>query len=279
MKASTTICRLVLSFLSQFFQSRRHFSSQANDRSTTHRFGSTTKVCSSFAFHHFHRGPQQALHRSGKGLPGITPVDQHLLDLAEVGPVLVKHRQSPSPVGNIGGSHVYPMGQSLRVHRDMTLDSGHLLACVIALVPGGVRVLDALGVHDAEAGLLFPSIALPGRVANFGGDGMVVLVGVSFAYLGWYMLVGCAVGFASVLVFRRSAFRSSVGIFLGFGTMLAFNTVRGIDWSVMLGLTALAMVVITHNILTNADHVPTAETTMQIGELLIEDTPAILQRS
>ena len=26
-KASTTICRLVLSFLSQFFQSRRHFSS------------------------------------------------------------------------------------------------------------------------------------------------------------------------------------------------------------------------------------------------------------
>ena len=32
MKASTTICRLVLSFLSQFFQSRRHFSSQAKDR-------------------------------------------------------------------------------------------------------------------------------------------------------------------------------------------------------------------------------------------------------
>ena len=55
-KASTTICRLVLSFLSQFFQSRRHFSSQANDRSTTHRFGSTTKVCSSLRFTHFHRG-------------------------------------------------------------------------------------------------------------------------------------------------------------------------------------------------------------------------------
>ena len=43
-KASTTICRLVLSFLSQFFQSRRHFCSQAKDRSTTHRFGRTTKV-------------------------------------------------------------------------------------------------------------------------------------------------------------------------------------------------------------------------------------------
>ena len=46
-KARTTICRLVLSFLSQFFQSRRHFSSQATDRSTTHLWGSTSKLCSS----------------------------------------------------------------------------------------------------------------------------------------------------------------------------------------------------------------------------------------
>ena len=119
------------------------------------------------AFHHFHRGSQQALHRSGKGLSGVTPVDQHVLHLTEAVSAPVKHRQSPGPVGNVGGSHVYRMGQSLRVHRDMTLDSGHLLACVIALVPGGVRVLDALGVHDAEAGLLFPSIALPGRANRF----------------------------------------------------------------------------------------------------------------
>ena len=119
------------------------------------------------AFHHFHRGSQQALHRSGKGLPGVTPVHQHLLDLVEVGPVFVKHRHSPSPVGNVGGSHVYRMGQSWRVHRDVTLDSRHLLACVIALVPGGVRVLDALGVHDVAAGLLFPTIALSGRANQF----------------------------------------------------------------------------------------------------------------
>ena len=99
MKASTTICRLVLSFLSQFFQSRRHFSSQAKDRSTTHRFGSTTKVCSSFAFHHFHRGSQQALHRSGKGLSGVTPVHQHVLHLTEAVSAPVKHRQSPPGPG------------------------------------------------------------------------------------------------------------------------------------------------------------------------------------
>ena len=42
-KARWTNCRLVLRSRSQFFHSLRHFSSQANDRSTIHRFGSTSK--------------------------------------------------------------------------------------------------------------------------------------------------------------------------------------------------------------------------------------------
>ena len=50
---------------------------------------------------------------------------------------------------------------------DVALDSRHLLPSVIALLLGAVRVLDALGVHDAEAGLLFPTIASPGRANQF----------------------------------------------------------------------------------------------------------------
>ena len=69
MKASTTICRLVLSFLSQFFQSRRHFSSQAKDRSTTHRFGSTTKVCSSLRFTISTEAPNRLCTAVAKGFP------------------------------------------------------------------------------------------------------------------------------------------------------------------------------------------------------------------
>ena len=69
MKASTTICRLVLSFLSQFFQSRRHFSSQAKDRSTTHRFGSTTKVCSSLRFTTSTAAPNKLCTAAAKGFP------------------------------------------------------------------------------------------------------------------------------------------------------------------------------------------------------------------
>ena len=110
-----------------------------------------------------------------------------------------------------------------------------------------------------------------------GGDGMVVLVGVSLAYLSWFILVGIGVGIVSVLVFRRSAFRSSIGIFLGYGVMTALNTFYGADWAVMLSLTALAMVVIVHNVLTHADHRPEARPDANpLSDLLIADRPEIL---
>ena len=69
--------------------------------------------------------------------------------------------------GNVCGGHVNRMGQLLSVQRDVPLDAGHLLARVIALAPGAVSVLHALGVRDAEAGLLCPSIALSGRASPF----------------------------------------------------------------------------------------------------------------
>ena len=42
-----TNCKLELSFLSQFFHNRRHFSSHRKDLSTTHSLGKTTNACSS----------------------------------------------------------------------------------------------------------------------------------------------------------------------------------------------------------------------------------------
>src|SRR5574344_39680 len=45
--AKWTNCRLVLSQRSQFFHSRRFFSSQAKLRSTIQRLGMTLKVCNS----------------------------------------------------------------------------------------------------------------------------------------------------------------------------------------------------------------------------------------
>ncbi len=156
-----------------------------------------------------------------------------------------------------------------------------MLVFACDIIKGAVAVVVAwmLGVPELAA-IVAGAAAIAGHWKSIftgfrGGDGMVVLVGVCLAYLNWYVLVGIAAGIVTVLLFRRSAFRSSIGIFLGFGAMLALNTLRGHDWAVMFGLTALAMVVVTHNILTNSDHRPDKAAAID-PDLLIEDRPEIL---
>ncbi len=68
-KARWTICRLVFSLRSQFFHSRRHFSSQAKLRSTIQRFGSTTKACSSLRLTTCTVASIRAITPSAKGWP------------------------------------------------------------------------------------------------------------------------------------------------------------------------------------------------------------------
>ena len=156
-----------------------------------------------------------------------------------------------------------------------------MLVFACDVVKGAVAVVVAwmLGVPELAA-IVAGAAAIAGHWKSIftgfkGGDGMVVLVGVSLAYLSWYILLGIAVGIVTVLLFRRSVFRSSIGIFMGFGVMLALNTLHGQSWSVMFGLTALAMVVITHNILTHADHRPEKAAAVD-PDILIEDRPEIL---
>ena len=156
-----------------------------------------------------------------------------------------------------------------------------MLVFACDVIKGALAVVVAwmLGVPELW-GLVAGTAAIAGHWKSLftgfkGGDGMVVLVGVSLAYLSWYIMVGIVVGCVSVLLFRRSAFRSSIGILLGFAAMLALNTLHGENWAVMLGLTTLAMVVITHNVLTHADHRPETDAA-EDDELLIEDRPEIL---
>ena len=102
MKASTTILQLVWSFsFCSSFQSRRATFPARRKRSLHHpSLWKHHEGVQFVAFHHFYRCSQQAFApQAAKGLPGVTPVHQHLLDLVEAGPVFVKHRQSPSPVG------------------------------------------------------------------------------------------------------------------------------------------------------------------------------------
>ena len=156
-----------------------------------------------------------------------------------------------------------------------------MLVFACDVIKGALAVVVAwmLGVPEL-AGLVAGAAAIAGHWKSIftgfkGGDGMVVLVGVCLAYLSWYILVGIAVGIVSVLLARRSVFRSSIGIFLGFGAMLALNPLHGQSWAVMFGVTALAMVVITHNILTHADHRPDTDGADE-PEILIEDLPEVI---
>ena len=155
-----------------------------------------------------------------------------------------------------------------------------VFACDALKGSAAVYVAWMLGGHDL-LGMVAGAAAIAGHWKSIftgfkGGDGMVVLVGVSLAYLNWFVLMGIVVGIVFVLLFRRSVFRSSIGIFFGYGVMLAVNQIihhRGLE--VMLGLTALALVVITHNILTHADHRPDKVPAAIDPDLLIADTPEV----
>ncbi|MCY4418166.1 MAG: glycerol-3-phosphate acyltransferase [Chloroflexi bacterium] len=155
-----------------------------------------------------------------------------------------------------------------------------VFACDVLKGAAAVYVAWMFGHHEL-LGLIAGGAAIAGHWKSIftgfkGGDGMVVLVGVSLAYLNWFVFIGIIAGIVSVLLFRRSVFRSSIGIFGGFGLMLAANQLlshRG--WEYMLGLTALALVVVTHNILTNADHRPETVPPEIDPDLLIAEFPEV----
>ena len=158
-----------------------------------------------------------------------------------------------------------------------------VFACDAAKGAVAVVVADMLGAPEL-LGIIAGAAAIAGHWKSLftgfrGGDGMVVLVGVSLVYLSWFILLGIAVGILSVLLFRRSPFRSSIGIFLGYGAMTALNTLYGVDWAVMFSLTALAMVVITHNVLTHTDHRPETASPAADAKLLIKDSPEVLDEA
>ena len=103
------------------------------------------------AFGDLHGGTEFALDRLGKRLAGVASIDEHAGDLPEVVCAAVDRCQGPFAIGHLGGRDGYRMGQALRIHREVALDAGDLLARVIALLTGRIGVLYALRVHDQEA--------------------------------------------------------------------------------------------------------------------------------
>lgn len=83
-----------------------------------------------------------------------------------------------------------------------------------------------------------------------GGDGMATLMGVTLTLAPALALLGVVVGLIAVLLFWRSPLRSASGIALCFATLLGLSLyfqVQQLD--LVLGLTVLAMLVLSHNLL------------------------------
>ena len=92
-----------------------------------------------------------------------------------------------------------------------------------------------------------------------GGDGMVTLVGVTFALAPLLGLLGVAIGTAVVLLTRRSPFRSSLGIAACFSVLLVVSQSVPYFYSEQLPvreLSALALLVVLHNVLIHRRHAP-----------------------
>ena len=92
-----------------------------------------------------------------------------------------------------------------------------------------------------------------------GGDGMVTLVGVTFALVPLLGLLGVAIGFGVVLLTRRSPFRSSWGIVVCFSILLALSQSLPYfhpDRLRVLELSAVALLVVLHNVLIHRRHAP-----------------------
>ncbi len=92
-----------------------------------------------------------------------------------------------------------------------------------------------------------------------GGDGMVTLVGVTVALTPLLSILGIVVGVVAVLLTRRSAFRSSVGIAACYSLLLALSQVFPLFYDQRLfamELSVLALLVIFHNVLIHRMRAP-----------------------
>ena len=100
-----------------------------------------------------------------------------------------------------------------------------------------------------------------------GGDGMATLMGVTLALTPALAILGIVAGQAMILLLWRSAFRSAGGIFVCFTVLLGLSQYYDIDRGLVLGLVALAAVVLLRTLVTRRRRarVPAAEMPMNLA--------------
>ena len=93
---------------------------------------------------------QDVLYAFGKWFSGITAVAQQAFYLPQGRLAAFQGLQRTVAVGHLSRRHRNSMRQALGVHGDVPFDPRNLLPGIIAFLPGRVRVLHALRVHNQE---------------------------------------------------------------------------------------------------------------------------------
>jgi hypothetical protein len=119
------------------------------------------------AFRDLHNRTEYDLHSFGKRCARVTAITQDALNEAKTHSVQFKHLDCTSAIRDICRSYVHRLRKPVRVNRYTALYTGYFFARVIPFASGHVGVSNALRVHYAVAGPLFPVVAGARRTDSF----------------------------------------------------------------------------------------------------------------
>lgn len=187
--------------------------------------------------------------------------DEHLIVLKFIGALLGGYLLGSAPFALLAarshGVDIFSTGSNMagtaNVFWHVGRGSGAMVFTADA-AKGAAAVLIA-GLLDlpAAAILLVAGAAVLGHwksiFAGFrGGDGMATLIGVTITLEPALSVAGIIVGLATVLAMRRSPLRSSLALLAGFTIMLGASQYYRIDRDMVVGLAALAALVLFHTV-------------------------------
>ena len=112
---------------------------------------------------HRHLLAEDRSHTVGERLSGIAAVTQQAFHASQVRLATIQGLECAFAVRHVRRRHRRSMRQTLGIDGDVPLDPRYLLAGVIALVAGRIRVLHALRVHDQERAASVAPLFLAGR--------------------------------------------------------------------------------------------------------------------
>ena len=122
-----------------------------------------------------------------------------------------------------------------------------------AVLIAGMLDVPAPGILLAAGAAVFGHWKSP--FAGFkGGDGMATLIGISVTLEPALATAGIIAGLVAISVLWRAPLRSAWALFCGFTVMLGFSHYYQIDRELVMGLSALAMVVLFHNLVVKWRH-------------------------